>query len=60
MILIIFFCCCLQYNHFEITGDPFNLLSLSSEIYSRIALFFALNRIISVQISFHLCYFCFK
>ena len=30
MILIIFFCFCLQYNHFDINGDSFNLLALSS------------------------------
>ena len=82
MILIIFFCFCLQYNHFDINGDSFNLLALGSlprshfldiqktaaretrllavKFIHKIALFFALNRIISVQISFHLCYFCFK
>ena len=30
MILIIFFCFCLQYNHFDINGDSFNLLALIS------------------------------
>ena len=35
----------LYYIHFEITGDPCNLMALRSAIYSRIALFFALNRI---------------
>ena len=31
--------------HFEITGYPCNVMALSSAIYSRIALSFALNRI---------------
>ena len=33
--------------HFEITGDPCNLIGLSSVVYLRITLFFALNHICS-------------
>ena len=37
----------LNYTHFEITGDPCRIwLALNSAIYSQIAPFFALNRIL--------------
>ena len=37
-----------DYTHFEITGGPCNLImALIGTIYSRTALFFALNRIFS-------------